>query len=63
MPGFNHTILGVGPICNADCTVTFSRDAVVVHDATNRTILTGWREEQAPYIWRIALLPDNADIP
>ena len=63
MPGFNHTLLLVGPICDSDCTVTFSRDAVVVCDATNRTILTGWREEQAPYLWLIALLPDNADIP
>ena len=63
MPGFNHTLLGVGPICDADCMVTFSRDAVVVRDVTNRAILTVWREEQSPYLWRIALLPDNADIP
>ena len=63
MPGFNHTLLGVGPIYNADCTVTFSRDAVVLCDSTNRSIPTGWREEQEPYIWLIALLPGNADIP
>ena len=63
MPVFNHTLLVVVPICNAGCTVTFSRDAIVVRDATNRTILTGWRKEQAPYLWRIALLPDNAYIP
>ena len=63
MPGFNHTILGVDPICDTDCTVTFSSDAVMVRDTTNRTILTGWREEQAPYLWRIALLSDNTDTP
>ena len=63
MPGFNHTLLGVGPIYDADCTVTFSKEDVVVRDATNRTILNGWREEKAPYLWRITLLPDNADIP
>ena len=63
MPGFNHTLLGVGPICDAGCTVTFICDSVVVRDATNSTILTGWREEQAPYLWRIVLLPDNANIP
>ena len=40
MPGFNHTLLGVAPICDADCTVTFSRDAVVVRDATHRYIFT-----------------------
>ena len=63
MPGFNHTLLGVGPIYDADCTVNFSHDAVVVRDATNIEILTGWCEEQAPYLWRIALLPNNTDIP
>ena len=35
----------------------------MVRDATNITILTGWREEQAPYLWYIALLLDNTDIP
>ena len=63
MPGFSHTLLGVGPICDADCTVTFRKDSVVVRDATNRFILTGWIEAQAPYLWRIALIPDNMDIP
>ena len=63
IPGFNHTLLGVGPICNANCTLTFICDAVVVRGATNRAILTEWRKEQAPYLWRIALLPENADIP
>ena len=63
MPGFNHTLLGVVPICDANCTVTFSKDAVVVRDATNRSILTGWREAKAPYLWRITLLPYNVDIP
>ena len=56
-------LLGVGPICNADCTVTFSKDAVVVSDYNNRFILKVWREAQAPYLWRIVLLPDNVDIP
>ena len=63
MPGFNHTLLGVGPICDADCTVTFIKDADVVRYATNRYILIVWIEAQAPYLWRIALLPDNVDIP
>ena len=63
MPGFNHTLQGVGPICDADYTAKFSSDDVVVCDVTNITILTGWRQGQAPYLWLIALLPENADIP
>ena len=63
MPGFNHTLLGVGPIYDNDWTVTFSHDAVVVRYSKNRTILTGWSEEQTPYLWHIALITDNTDIP
>ena len=63
MPGFNHILLGMGPIYDTDCTVTFIKDSVVERYANNRSILIGWREAQAPYLWRIALLPDNADIP
>ena len=51
------------PICDTNFMVTFSSEAVVVLDATNRSILTGCREGQGPYLWRITLLPDNADIP
>ena len=27
MPGFRHTLIGVGPLCDADCTFTFTRVA------------------------------------
>ena len=30
MPGFLHTLIGVGPLCDADFTVTFTRKAVIV---------------------------------
>ena len=30
MPGFRHTLVGVGPICDAECTVTFTRESVIV---------------------------------
>ena len=32
MPGFRHTLIGVGPLCDADCTVTFTSAVVVVRD-------------------------------
>ena len=41
MPGFRHTLIGVGPLCDADCTVTFPRAAVVVRDARGMPVLTG----------------------
>ena len=33
MPGFRHNPIGVGPLCDADFTVTFIRGAVIVRDA------------------------------
>ena len=39
MPGFQQTLIGIGPICNAGFTVTFSEDAVIVHDDAKRVIL------------------------
>ena len=44
MPGFRHTLIGVGPLCDADCTVTFTSAAVVVRDMHGNPVLTGWRE-------------------
>ena len=42
MPGFRHTLIGVGPLCDADCTVTFTSTAVVVRDLQGNPVLTGW---------------------
>ena len=30
MPGFRHILIGVGLLCDVDCTVTFTSAAVVV---------------------------------
>ena len=54
MPGFKHTLIGVGPLCDADCTVTFTSTAVVVRDMHGNLVLTGWREKSGPRLWRIA---------
>ena len=32
IPGFRHTLIGVGPLCDEDCTVTFTREALIVQD-------------------------------
>ena len=43
MPPFTHTLIGVGPMCNVGCTVTFTKDAVVVRDEKDKAIIVGWR--------------------
>ena len=63
MLGFRHTLIGVGPICDADCTVTFKSAAVVVPDLHGNLLLTGWRKKSGPRLWIIALQPDETTLP
>ena len=46
MPGFQQTLIGIVPICDAGFTVTFSEDEVVVHDAAKGIILSGCRDPE-----------------
>ena len=64
MPGFQQTIIGIGPICDARFTVTFLEDAVVVHDDAKRVILSGCRDPKVPpALWYFNLLPDPDAVP
>ena len=63
MTGFRHTLIGVGPLCDADCTVTFTRASVIVRDAQVSPVLTGWQEQSGPRLWRIALQPGESNLP
>ena len=57
MPSFTNMLVGVGPICNADCTVVFTKQDVTVLSPKGKPILTGWRETKLPRLWRFALKP------
>ena len=63
VPGFKDTLLCVGPLCDADCTVTFTRVAVIIRDSQGIPVLTSWREQSGPRLWRIALQPDETTLP
>ena len=63
MPGFRHTLIGVGPLCDAKCTVTFTREAIIVRDQQGMPVLTGWREASGPQLCRIALQLGEANLP
>ena len=63
MPGFQHTLIGVVLLCDADCTVTFTPAAVIVRDARGTPALTGWHERSGPRLWRIALQPGESNLP
>ena len=57
MPGFRHNLIGVGPLYDSDCSVTFTREAITIRDKQGTALLTGWREATGPRLWRIALQP------
>ena len=41
MPSFTNTLVGVGTICDADCTVLFAKHDVTVFSPEGNPILTG----------------------
>ena len=63
MLGFRHTLIGVGSLCDSDCTVTFTCAAVIVRDARGIPVITGWREHSGPRLWKIALQLVEANLP
>ena len=63
MPGFCHTLIGVGPLCDTNCAVTFRRKAVVVRNKKGTAVLTGWCEATGTGLWRIALLSVGSNLP
>ena len=63
MPVFQDNLVGMGPMCDADYTVTFTNNAVTVYIPTENPIITGWREVDGPRLWRMSLLTNTEDVP
>ena len=59
MPTFTNTLIGVGPICDANCTVVLRKEDVTVLSPQGKPILQGWRENKLPRLWWFALSPDK----
>ena len=62
MHGFRHTLIGVGPLCDAKCAVTFTRKAVIVCDKHSIAVLTGCCDSIGPRLCQIALQPSESDL-
>ena len=43
MPSFTNTIIGYGPICDANCTVVFKKKDATVLSSEDKPIIKGWR--------------------
>ena len=57
MPSFTNTQFGVGPICDADCTVLFNKQDVTVFSPGGKPIIIGWKEKESRRLWRFAMKP------
>ena len=55
MPGFRHTLIGVGAVCDSNCVFTFTNEAVIVRNKQGTDVLTGWREATGTRLWKISL--------
>ena len=59
MPTFTNTLVGIGPICDANCTVVFKKQDVTVISPEGKHIIQWWREKKLPRLWRFALKPND----
>ena len=62
-PSFKHTLIGIGPMCNADCKVVFTKGEVIIYYLTNSPIITGWQETEGARLWYIYLTPTPYNLP
>ena len=63
MPGFQKNIMGIGPICDADYKVTFTKDTVSIYNPKGHRLLRGWQKKEGPKLWRMSLLPKDKSTP
>ena len=63
MSGFQENLVGIGPICDAEYSVTFTKDAVRIYGPKVHRVLIGWLNTEGPRLWRMSLLPDEASTP
>ena len=60
MSVFQENLIDIGPIFDADYSVTFTKYTVIICSPKGHTVLTGGREAEGPLLWRMSLMP-NAD--
>ena len=63
MPVFQENLVGVGSMCDSNCTVKFSKYAVNSYNTNGTPLITGWREPDGPRLWKISILPKPEDVP
>lgn len=63
MPFFKHTLIDLGTISDADCSVVFTKEIAIIYDHQNNPILSDWRDQTGAKLWLISLLPMGDELP
>ena len=63
MPEFLENLVGVGPMCEANFNVTFTKHSVNIYSPTWAPIITGWSETTGLQLWRMSIMPNPLYIP
>ena len=50
-------------MCDANCTVTFKKNAVNIYSTTGTPIITGCSESTGPCLWHMSIITNQLDIP
>ncbi len=61
MPNFPHTLIGLGPFADQECTIVFTQTAVTIYHPDGHPILSGWRDETGPQLWHFSLTSKASD--
>ena len=59
IPYFSHTLVGIGRFCDANFTVTFDKDTVIISEPADRPIIAVWRNIKRARMWRISLVHEE----
>ena len=62
IPYFTNTLIGAGPIFDANCTLLFKKKDVKLLSTGGKPIIRGWREKKLPRLWCFPIKPINKSI-
>ena len=57
-----HSLLGIGIMCDKDCRVLFAKRRVVIYNKCGKPFLTGLRELTGAKLWSVSLQSELDDV-
>ena len=63
VPGFQDNLVGVGPMCDTNCTVTFKNHSVNIYSPTGTPIIKSLRKTTVPCLWNMSIITNPVNMP